>query len=318
MRVLLTGTARCGSTWAANVLGRVDGGQTVFEPDGPASDVLGAMVAARLGSHPALLPDQRSFWYRQLWDLAFVGGWPMARAEGVRAAGRRVSRMPRTLRDGLVATLAMGTSRVRKRPRNVIVKSVNSTFSLDWIERRYAPTMVIMRRNPLNIVSSCTVLGLYTKRNIGDLPAVHSSVVAELGMTTPAEDASAITRAAWNVGLLTTALKQAADRHPDWVIASHDDLCLDPLPKFEALVRRLGLRWTSAMEEYVTQSDDPNFTVFGGSQRVHPNAATSTTGSSRRSESTTQFARRLTPAQVAEARAVLAEFPLGDWGPDSY
>ncbi|HEY6469582.1 MAG TPA: hypothetical protein VI434_07425 [Candidatus Dormibacteraeota bacterium] len=318
MRVLLTGTARCGSTWAANVLGRVDGGQTVFEPDGPASDVLGAMVAARLGSHPALLPDQRSFWYRQLWDLAFVGGWPMARAEGVRAAGRRVSRMPRTLRDGLVATLAMGTSRVRKRPRNVIVKSVNSTFSLDWIERRYAPTMVIMRRNPLNIVSSCTVLGLYTTRNIGDLPAVHSSMVAELGMTTPAEDASAITRAAWNVGLLTTALKQAADRHPDWVIASHDDLCLDPLPKFEALVRRLGLRWTSAMEEYVMQSDDPNFTVFGGSQRVHPNAATSTTGSSRRSESTTQFARRLTPAQVAEARAVLAEFPLGDWGPDSY
>jgi hypothetical protein len=318
MRVLLTGTARCGSTWAANVLGRADGGQTVFEPDGPASDVLGAMVAARLGSHPALLPDERSFWYRQLWDLAFVGGWPMARAEGVRAAGRRVSRMPRTLRDGLVATLAMGTSRLRKRPRNVIVKSVNSTFSLDWIAQRYAPKMVIMRRNPLNIVSSCTVLGLYTKRNIGDLPAVHRSVVAPLGLTTPAEDASEVTLAAWNVGLLTTGLRQAADRHPDWVITSHDDLCLDPLPKFEALTRQVGLGWTGAMEEYVTQSDDPNFTVFGGSQRVHPNAATSTTGSSRRSEATTQFARRLTPAQVAEARAVLAEFPLGDWGPDSY
>jgi hypothetical protein len=318
MRVLLTGTARCGSTWAANVLGRADGGQTVFEPDGPASDVLGAMVAARLGSHPALLTGQRSFWYRQLWDLAFVGGWPMARSEGVRAAGRRVSRMPRSLRDGLVATLAMGTSRIRKRPRNVIVKSVNSTFSLDWIERRYAPTMVIMRRNPLNIISSCTVLGLYTKRNIGDLPAVHRSVVAPLGLTTPSEDASAVTRAAWNVGLLTTGLKRAADRHPDWVVASHDDLCVDPLPRFEALTRRLGLGWTSAMEEYVTRSDDPNFTVFGGSQRVHPNAATSTTGSSRRTEATTQFARRLTPEQVAEARAVLAEFPLGDWGPDSY
>ena len=92
MRILLTGTARCGSTWAANVLGRADGAKAVFEPDGPASDVLGAMVAARLGSHPALMPTQRSFWYRQLWDLAFVGGWPMARAEGVRAAGRRVIR----------------------------------------------------------------------------------------------------------------------------------------------------------------------------------------------------------------------------------
>ena len=123
----------------------------------------------------------------------------------------------------------MGTSRVRKRPRNVIVKSVNSTFSLDWIARRYAPRMVIMRRNPLNIVSSCTVLGLYTKRNIGDLPAVRRKVVAPLGLTTPGDDASAVTRAAWNVGLLTTSLKQSAERHPDWIVASHDDLCLDPI-----------------------------------------------------------------------------------------
>jgi hypothetical protein len=318
MRILLTGTARCGSTWAANVLGLADGTKAVFEPDGPASDVLGAMVAARLGSHPALEAEERSFWYRQLWDLAFVGGWPMARAEGVRSAGRRVARMPRALRDGLVAGLAMGTSRIRKRPRNVIVKSVNSTFSLDWIARRYAPRMVIMRRNPLNVVSSCTVLDLYTKRNIGDLPAVNRLVVGPLGLRPPRDDASAVTRVAWNVGLLTTGLKQAADRHPDWIVASHDDLCLDPIDRFDALTTRIGLRWTSVMEEYLTRSDDPTFTVFGGSQRVHPNAATSTTGSSRRSEATTQFVRRLTPAQVAEARAVLSEFPLGDWGPDGY
>ena len=175
-----------------------------------------------------------------------------------------------------------------------------------------------MRRNPLNIVSSCTVLGLYTKRNIGDLPAVHRLVVAPLGLTPPGDDASEVTRVAWNVGLLTTGLKQAADRHPDWIVASHDDLCRDPIEGSKPSPAQLGLRWTSAMEEYVTSSDDPNFTVFGGSQRVHPNAATSTTGSSRRSEATTQFARRLTPAQVAEARAVLNEFPLGDWGPDAY
>ena len=318
MRILLTGTARCGSTWAANVLGLADGAQAVFEPDGPASDVLGAMVAARLGSHPALEPEQRSFWYRQLWDLAFVGGWPMARAEGVRSAGRRVARMPRVLRDALVAGLAMGTSRVRRRPRHVIVKSVNSTFSLDWISRRYTPRMVIMRRNPLNIVSSCTVLGLYTKRNIGDLPAVNRLVVRPLGLTPPGDDASEVTRVAWNVGLLTTGLKQAADRHPDWIVASHDDLCADPIERFDALATRIGLRWSAAMEEYVTKSDDPKFTVFGGSQRVHPNAATSTTGNSRRSEATTQFARRLSPAQVSEARAVLNDFPLGDWGPDAY
>jgi hypothetical protein len=187
----------------------------VFEPDGPASDLLGAMVAAPLGSHLALSPEQRSFWYRQLWDLAFVGGWPRARAEGVRAAGRQVVRMPRVLRDTLVATLAMGTSRLRKRPRNAIVKSVNSAFSLDWIARRYAARVVIVRRNPLNIISSCAVLAIYIKRNIGDIPAVNRRFVAPLGMKTAGEDASAVTRVAWNVGLLTTGLKQAVDRHPE-------------------------------------------------------------------------------------------------------
>jgi len=178
--------------------------------------------------------------------------------------------------------------------------------------------MVIMRRNPLNIISSCAVLGLYTKRNIADLPAVRRLVVAPLGLTPPNDDAPAVTRVAWNVGLLTTALKRAAEQHHEWIVASHDDLCVNPITGFEALTTRLGLSWTSAMEEYVTRSDDPNFTVYGGSQRVHPNAATSTTGSSRRSEATTQFVRRLTSAQAAEARAVLSEFPLGDWGPDGY
>lgn len=175
-----------------------------------------------------------------------------------------------------------------------------------------------MRRNPLNIISSCVVLGLYAKRNIGDLPAVRRLFVAPLGLTPPNSDAASVTRVAWNVGLLTTALKHAAEQHPDWIVASHDDLCVNPIIGFETLTTRLGLTWTSAMEEYVTRSDDPNFTVYGGSQRVHPNAATSTTGSSRRSEATTQFVRRLNPAQAAEARAVLNEFPLGDWGPDGY
>ena len=82
MRILLTGTARCGSTWAANVLGLADGAQAVFEPDGPASDVLGAMVAARLGSHPALEPSSAAFGTGSsgTWPLSAAGRWRAPKA----------------------------------------------------------------------------------------------------------------------------------------------------------------------------------------------------------------------------------------------
>ena len=123
--------------------------------------------------------------------------------------------------------------------------------------------------------------------------------------------------AAWNVGLLTRALKDAADRHPAWIVASHDDLCLDPIEKFQALTDRIGLQWSPAMERYLTDSEDPGFTVHHGTVKVHPNAVTATTSGSRREQQATQFTRRLTPDQTAEAMAVLETFDLGDWGPQT-
>ena len=315
MRIVVAGTARCGSTWAANVLGRAQNVRVVFEPDGPASDVLGAMNAQRLGGHVAIDEGERNFRFRVMWDLAFVGGWPMARRENVRAAGRRLVHMPPTMRDGLVMGLALATSRARSAPENVIVKTVNAAFALDWIADRYQPKVLVMRRNLLNIVSSCVVLGLYTHRYIGDLPRVRQRFVVPLGLGRPPDDASAVERAAWNVGLLTLALKRATDRHPDWIVVSHDELCRDPVAQFASVASGLGLSWSSEMEEYITRSDDPSFTVFGGSQRVHPNAGTATTEGSRRLQQSTQYLRRMSGDEREQALAVLARFPLGDWGP---
>ena len=88
----------------------------------------------------------------------FAGGWPWDRVESARAAGRRLVRIPPSMRDAVVAALAEATSRLRRRPRHVVVKSVNSVFSLDWIVKRYTPKVLVLRRNPLNVVSSWVVL----------------------------------------------------------------------------------------------------------------------------------------------------------------
>ena len=87
------------------------------------------------------------------------------------------------------------------------------------------------------------------------------------------------------------------------------------MEKFRALTARIGLTWSDEMEQYLTASEDPEFTVHHGTLKVHPNAVTATTTGSRRAQQATQFRRRLTPEQTAEAQAVLETFDLGDWGP---
>lgn len=314
MRVLIAGVARCGSTWAVNVLSRAAHTRQVYEPDGARSDVLGAMVAGRLGDYPVLEPDVSNYWYELAWNLAWSGGWPWDRVQSARAAGRRMVRLPQSARDAIVAALAEATWRTRKRPRHVVVKSVNSMFSMDWIVRRYRPKVVVLRRNPLNIVSSWVVLNMWNERPIVDHPGIGDRYLRPLGLRPPNGSASPVTIAAWNVGLLTRALREESSKHPEWIVESHDDLCADPVVRFQELAERVGLTWTPAMQRYVLRSDDPQFAVHHGTAHLHPNTVTATTEMSRRLEQGTQFQRRLTPAQADEALTVLDRFELGDWG----
>jgi hypothetical protein len=298
------------------VLGRADATRSVYEPDGPISDILGAMVATRLGPYPVLGATDRSGWYRVVWDLAFSGGWPWDRVEAARAAGRRMVKIPPILRDTAIAGLAEGTAHLRRRPPHVIVKSVNSAFALDWIAHRYAPKIVVMRRNPLNVVSSWLVLDMANKWPIAEHPSLRASYLDPLGLTPPPAGSSAVADVAWNVGLLMLALKTTAERHPEWVQISYDQLSAEPLEGCRSLFERLGLEWTDEAAQYLQRADDPNFVVHGGNPKAHPNAHTATESTNRRSQQASQFKRRLSEDQIVEAHGILERFQLGIWGPD--
>jgi hypothetical protein len=236
--------------------------------------------------------------------------------ESARAAGRQLVRLPPSVRDAMIAGLALGTARVRARPPTVIVKSVNSAFSLEWIAERYRPKVVVLRRNPLNVVSSWVVLDMATLWTIGDHREVEAAYLKPLRLDPPPVGCSAVTSAAWGVGLLTLALKRTIERHPDWIEVSYDDLSADPLPGYRELFSRLGLTWNDAVEDYLDRSDRPGFVVHGGNPKAHPNAVTATeSNTSRRAQQATQYQRRLSDPEIDEARDVLDRFQLGSWGP---
>jgi hypothetical protein len=317
MRILLAGTHRCGSTWVANVLGRSHNVLNVYEPDSPETDILGTVTTNRLGKYPALRPGERSLWYSMVWDLAFKGGWPWARVPSARQLGRHLVSVPPAVRDYGVATLARTVALMRATPEHVVVKSVNSAFALDWIVHRYHPKVVVLHRNPLNVVSSWLVLNIRGDPGLQRRRLVRERWLAPLGLPAIPATASDVARTAWDVGVLMCALKATAERHPEWIVLSHDELSASPRTRFTSLFDQLGLAWTSEAEAYLHAADDPGFVVRGHSRPGrHPNERSATgTGQSRRVEQTSQYRRRLTSAQIAEVTAVLADMPLGAWGP---
>lgn len=311
MRILLAGTHRCGSTWVANVLRTSPGLQVVYEPDCHRTGVLGKVSAARLGEYPALRPHDRSFWYSTVWDLAFNGGWPWSSPNSVRRIGQTVVRdMPRTARDVGVAALARASALVNRSPTHLLVKSADCALSLDWIAQRYQPRVLLQRRNPLNVVSSWMALDIDADPTLSERSAVREQWLKPLGIPVLPPAASQIARTAWNIGVLMASLKVSSERHPEWLVISHDALCADPKEGFRALFLDLGLTWSTRTEEYLDESDTPGFVDAARNPRV----ADERDSSGRRTAQASQYRRRLSKAQIIEAAAVLRDLPLGDWG----
>jgi hypothetical protein len=282
---------------------------------------MGTVLRNRMGSmYPALRKHDSPRWYPTVWDLAFSGGWPGVQTPTVRAAGSRawsrLQRIPPAVRDPSLVVLARGVTLLRPRPRHVVVKSVHSALALEWIAHRYQPRMVVLWRDPLNVVSSWMALGWDRTHSVDpQRPVVREDLLEPLGLRPPATGSSAVTQVAWMVGLLMTALKQAAERNPDWIVVSHDELCHDPRARFRELYARLGLDWTAETDAYLAASDERGFVAHFGNPRTHPNAQLPQADGVRREQQSTQYLRRLTDAQIREAEAVLDGFPLSGWRP---
>ena len=137
--------------------------------------------------------------------------------------------------------------------RHVVVKSVHCALSIEWIVQRFSPTVLVVERDPRNVMASWMDLGMGGDRRENEVLARVAS--ERWGLEAPPSDASKLVQRTFVFGVLATALREAAQRNPTWIVASHDDLCRDPEPKFAALLERLGLEYGEAAHEYVVGSD---------------------------------------------------------------
>ena len=103
---------------------------------------------------------------------------------------------------------------------------------------------------------------------------------------------------AWQVGLLSTALGDALDRHPGWLVVNHEDLCVDPVSRIRAVCDRVGMPWSSDVERFLDESDRPGEGLAPVRvTRIQPD----------------RWRARLTESETDEINGVLAHFPRRGW-----
>jgi len=261
-RVLVTGLPRSGTSWAGRVIGRAEGAVFVHEPDGD-HEAFAIRAKRGRGRYTVVAPGDDAPEYGRLWEGAFSGGdrFPSVRARAAerlfesstlreRAAARRGEPSPARLR--LALALAVPPGPVRD-ARHVVVKSVHAALALEWIAAHCAPRIVVVERDPRNVVGSWIEHGIGADR-------IENAALADVarerfGVDAPPADAPRVVQRAFVFGVLSAAMRDAASRHPEWIVVSHDDLCVEPRAKFAPVFADLGLVWGAGVDDYLATSD---------------------------------------------------------------
>jgi hypothetical protein len=247
-RVLVAGLPRSGTTWVGEVLGRTAGARYLHEPDNHLVRPDAWWAKRRLGPYPELDPGAAASDYERLWARAFAGG---PRPSAAYAGARILQRAGAPRVSGRLAS----RHRSRPAPGPLVVKSVHCARALEWAVDRFQPAVVVVERHPFGVISSWRKLGwddfLDTDRG-----ALRYSA-AVLGVDPPPPGAPWLERAAWHYGLLSSYLREARRRHPDWPVVRHEVLCGGPEPVFRRLCDRLGLQFTGEAARFLAASNRP-------------------------------------------------------------
>lgn len=307
-RILVIGPPRSGTTWVEQVLGRAASARVVHEPDNETCSPFALRAKTSLGRFPVLAPgDPAPVAYHDLWSRAFEGVRRAATARWLTAKA-----LLRTADADLDAAFDNGPQRLSARLRlisalaslppeplperpddpPVLVKSVHASLAAEWIARRWKPRVVVVVRNPLNVVGSHVALG-WGPSGL-DYPYLHRGLARLPWVPGVPSGATTLQRLAWQIGLFFAALENAAHRHPDWLVVSHEDLCADPEAGFKSLCAALRLPWTVEAAAFLAASDRP-----GKGLEVRRIAA----------QQPTNWTRHLTAEQVEEVEGVLSRFP---------
>ncbi len=300
-RLLIVGVPRSGTTWIGQALGRTDRAVYVHEPDGD-HDPFAFRARLGRGVAPALARGDVDPDYERLFTGAFAGGRyagtlrdKLARRiyAGVPVEDRWKAWLGGPVSPTLRVVAALAVPRVAEPGDHaVIVKSVRSELSVEWLIERFRPRVLLVERNPLNVLSSWIELEFV--RDPKEAATVAGYARDRWNITPPGPGEPRLVHQAFEYGVLACALRDAAARHDDWTIVRHEQLCTDPTSEFRSLADSLGLGWNDATAAFLAESDREG-TGYQTNRRA--------------GDQPDRWRERLDAEQLAIIRATLDRFP---------
>ncbi len=298
-RILIVGVGRTGSTWLTKALGQTTGSVPWFEPDRiDAAQIPGKDFGrSGFGPYPIIDPDDPGSVYRPLWDVVFKGAITSDQLRRMTPLLQPFLKLPKPILHPLVKAGGTVLSALpRKNVRN-IAKTIFACFSIEWIVNNYDPQVIVAQRHPYSVVASWRELDL-PKFDILNRHEILKRYGDLFEGNPPSSSDSELTQIAWIVGLQTAALGAAAERHPEWVVVNHEDMCVDPIEKFKALCKILQIPWSDNVAEFLESSNRP------GQGKLTNRVA---------SEQVNKWRRVLSDGEVDEIASVLQRFPNYGW-----
>lgn len=310
--LVIAGIPRSGTTWTRRVLEGDASLVSLMEPDSEGRRAEAVWGKRRVGRFPVLGPGDQADSYRELWSWILDGAEESARLRLatrmltlVRPAGRRrflEGRVEPVMEvAGLLGRRPAGPTNPALADHRLLVKTVHAPLCIEWIASEFDIDVVVLLRHPGSVLASWLALDL----NDQHVPLERNPLVLEVARRwdVPPPGPDHLEQVIWKVGVLTCALEQAAARHPQWTVRTHEQLCRQPDQEFRRLYTDLGLTWSAEAESTLAGNNRPG--VGFHMQRVA-------------SELPDDWKQRLTPHQVAELHRVLAGFPFRTWSASDF
>lgn len=297
-RILIAAVGRTGSSWLVRALGRSEGTEMWFEPD--TIDLVpdaGFVGTTGFGPYPIIHPGEDGGVYRSLWDVVFTAGVTRKQADKIIPLVRPLMKLPNSVLQPMIRLGGKVISKVPMQRQRNLAKTILAPFAIEWLVETYDPRVVVTQRHPYSMVASWRDIKL-PKFDLLTRPAFRELYGDRYEGEPPTDADSDLTQAAWVVGFLTTILGEAVDRHPEWLVVNHEDMCIDPIAKFQALSEILEIPWSTKVAEYLEASNRP------GQGFVNNRIS---------SEEVNKWRKNLSPDEIDEIRSVLSRFPRHGW-----
>jgi hypothetical protein len=279
--ILIAGLPRSGTTWFGEVLSSARNIRYLFEPDNEGLHPVAWWCKRNLHRYPYLVQSADAPDYYRLWDFTFNGNsasWYLNAGIGLvlrrnfgrvkfeleayigeRCGFRYVDPTMHWVGDAIVSPydvnqhpLAAFVARQiaslkskKSSQKQAIVKSVHSILSLEWISEHFSPKVIVTLRNPYSLFASYRrmklpdgVRNLFAQPELQRdfsmyVPGRHSLMTPELEDTV-----------AFQIMLMYKIIQLQAAGHPEWLLVSHDRLCVSPHEDYGLIFKQLNLDWS--------------------------------------------------------------------------